>query len=91
MNMIPGVQVDLFSKISLDGSTAIVILVNGLRRDADFLSQLDADQIDRVEIRPSGGMRYGAEVSGVINVILKETRPKGFKRAPVCQCTDKIR
>ena len=78
MNMIPGVQVDLFSKISLDGSTAIVILVNGLRRDADFLSQLDADQIDRVEIRPSGGMRYGAEVSGVINVILKETRPKGF-------------
>jgi len=78
IKMIPGVQVDLFNKVSLDGSKAIVILVNGMKRDSDYLGQLDADQIDRVEILPTSGMQYGAQVSGVINVILKEMKRNGI-------------
>lgn len=72
MNMVPGVQVDLFNTISLDGSAQIVILVNGVERDADFLGQLDPGRIDRVEVQYTGGLNYGAGISGVINVILTE-------------------
>ena|SRR6056297_428326 len=78
MNHIPGVGVDLFNNISLNGSKDIVILVNGMKRDADYLGQLDAERIDRIEIRPNGGMRYGAGITGVINVILREKKSGGI-------------
>ena len=42
---IPGVQVDLFHNISLEGNTNILVLVNGMERSADFLSQLDPARI----------------------------------------------
>lgn len=75
---IPGVQLDLMQNISLNGSGNIIILVNGIERDGAFLSQINSDKIDRVEIQNSPGPEYNAEISGVINVVLKKNENTGI-------------
>ena len=79
MKMVPGVQVDLFNDISLEGSKRIVIQVDGMKRDADYLSQLDSDRIDRIEIRSGGAVQQGADIEGIINVILKKEDKRGVQ------------
>jgi len=69
---LPGVQVDLMQNLSLEGSSNIIILVDGKERELQYISQLNAKQIDKVEIIRSPGSKYDAHISGVINVILKE-------------------
>jgi hypothetical protein len=71
LKLIPGIGVDIMQKISLDGSSAIVILVNGRERDPGYVRQLRASQIDRVEVITSPSARYDASASGVINIILR--------------------
>ncbi len=72
LRFIPGVQVDFMQNISMAGSQAVAILVNGRERDAAFVRQLDATQIDKIEVIHQPGVHYEADVSGVINIILKE-------------------
>ena len=74
LNYIPGVQVDIMKNISLAGSQKIVILVDGKERDRNFLSQLNARQIDKVEIIEAPGSKYDADVTGVINIILRKDK-----------------
>jgi outer membrane receptor protein involved in Fe transport len=78
LNFIPGVQVDIMKNISLVGSQKIVILVDGRERDRNFLSQLNAKQIDKVEITDTPGSKYDADVNGVINIILKKDISPGI-------------
>lgn len=78
LNYIPGVQVDIMKNISLAGSQKIVILVDGKERDRNFLSQLSARQIDKVEIIDAPGSKYDADVTGVINIILKKDITPGI-------------
>jgi outer membrane receptor for ferrienterochelin and colicin len=78
LNYIPGVQVDIMKNISLEGSQHIVILVDGKERDRNFLSQLNARQIDKVEIIDTPGSKYDADVTGVINIILKKDKASGI-------------
>jgi len=74
---IPGVQVDLMQNVYLEGSPDILILVNGIERDRNFIQQLGSDMIDKVEIMPIPSSRYDADISGVINVILKKDKKAG--------------
>jgi hypothetical protein len=74
---IPGVHVDLFHHISLEGNNNILVLVNGMERDADFLSQLDPARIDKIEIRNHPGAEFRSDISGVIHIILKDENTKG--------------
>ena len=78
MQHIPGVQVDLLQNISLNGSRKIIFLVDGIERDASYLAQITAENIDRVDIKDAPGVEYDAEVSGVINVILKQDENTGI-------------
>jgi len=75
---IPNVQVDLLQNISLNGSQSIVILVDGIEREASYLAQIHSDKIDRIEIKNSAGVEFGAEVSGVISVKLKKNKDQGM-------------
>ena len=75
---LPGVTVDLMNTISLNSSQNIKILVNGVEKSAEYLGQLDAEQIDRIDIQSSGGLQYAANISGVINVILKKEVNEGI-------------
>jgi hypothetical protein len=78
LNYIPGIQVDLMKNISLEGSQHLLILVDGKERDRNFLSQLSAARIDKVEIINTPGSKYDADVTGVINIILKKDNASGI-------------
>jgi outer membrane cobalamin receptor len=78
LSYIPGIQVDIMKNISLEGSHHIVILVDGKERDRNFLSQLNASKIDKVEVINAPGSKYDADVTGVINIILKKDKVSGI-------------
>lgn len=78
MQNIPGVQVDLLNNISVNGSNDIVFLVDGIERDAAYLAQIHSDKINRIEIANAPGSEYGADVTSVINVVLKKNRQTGI-------------
>ena len=69
---IPGIQVDFNRQVSLAGGSNIVVLVNGKERDMGFVRQLDAGQIEKVEVAEIPGAQYDANVSGVIHLKLKD-------------------
>ncbi len=78
LSYIPGVQVDIMKNISLEGSQNIVIMVDGKERDRNYLSQLSPDRVDKVEIISTPGSKYDANISGVINIILKKEKESGL-------------
>lgn len=74
---IPGVTIGLMKNISLNGSENIKLLVDGKERDRNYINQLDASQIDKVEVINTPGAKYESTVTGVINIILKKERVSG--------------
>ncbi len=78
IKLVPGVQVDLRQNISLEGSQNILILVNGIERDKNYLSQINPDLIDKVEIMSAPPSKYDADVTGVINIVLKKEKNTGI-------------
>lgn len=78
LKLIPGVQIDLMQNISLEGSHNIQILVDGKERDGSFISQLNPNQIDKVEIISKPASNYDGSSTGAINVILKKERNSGI-------------
>jgi len=72
LKQLPGVHVDLMQNVSLEGSRNIIIFVNGKERDVDFVQQISADQIDKIEVVSSPGAKYDANITGVLNIVLKE-------------------
>ncbi len=78
LKLIPGVQVDIMQNVSLEGSRNIMIFVNGKERDRSFISQLNPKQIDKIEIVSVPTSNYDGNVTGAINIILKEDRDAGI-------------
>jgi hypothetical protein len=77
IRLIPGIQMDFRQNISLEGSRNILILVDGKERDRSYLSQLNAAQIDRIEVISNPSVKYDSGVTGVINIILVKDRDQG--------------
>ncbi|MGV8137146.1 MAG: TonB-dependent receptor domain-containing protein [Mangrovibacterium sp.] len=75
---IPGVQVDLKQNISLQGSSNILLYVNGKERDRSFISQLNPAFIEKVEVIHTPPSNYDGNVTGVINIVLKKERDTGI-------------
>lgn len=80
---IPSVSVDPEGNVSLRGSQAVRILIDGkisgFASSADALQQLQSDMIERVEIITNASARYEAEgEAGIINIILKKNVKRGF-------------
>ncbi len=75
---IPGIQIDLMKKISVNGKSDIIIQVDGKERDMNYVSRLDPGNIDRVEVLNSPGSGFEASVSGVINIVMKEKAGNGL-------------
>ncbi len=72
LSFIPGIAVDLRNNISLNGKTGIIILVNGIERDNDFVNQLNPETIEKVELMNSSDNRFDSSSPGAVNIILKE-------------------
>jgi len=78
VKLVPGVQVDLLHNISLEGKQNVLVMVNGIELDASYLNQLNSDNIDKIEIETNPGTKYSSEISGVINVVLKNDKKDGI-------------
>ncbi len=74
---IPSVSVDFQDNVQLEGSGNIQFYVDGVLRNQDFVAQLDPQIIDKVELITNPGVKYDAEVTGVINIVLKKEKRYG--------------
>ncbi|MEM6735803.1 MAG: TonB-dependent receptor [Bacteroidota bacterium] len=82
---LPSVEVDVDGNVSLRGSENVQILIDGKPSGLIGLSgtgglqQLQGNLIERVEIITNPSARYDAEGgAGIINIILKKDKAKGF-------------
>lgn len=72
LKLMPGVQLDMMQNLSLEGGQNTIILVNGRERDLNFIRQLNAEKVDKIEINTSPGAEYSSDINGVISVVLKD-------------------
>jgi outer membrane cobalamin receptor len=76
---VPSVDVDIDNIVSLRGNTGVVVQLNGRPSPlkpaqlGNFLAQLPADMVDKVEVIPNPSARDNPEgVAGIINIVMKK-------------------
>jgi hypothetical protein len=81
---VPSVDVDIDNIVSLRGNTGVIVQINGRPSPlkpaqlGNFLAQLSADMVDKVEIIPNPSARDDPEgVAGIINIVLKQKTDVG--------------
>ena len=72
LKYIPGIQINLFQEVSYMGKKNILLLINGKKYDMDFLKQLNASDIDRIEFIDTPDPKYGSNIQAVLNILLKK-------------------
>jgi len=75
---IPSVSVDFQNNVSLEGQTNIQFYVDGVLRNKEFVAQIKPEMVDKVELITNPGVKYDADVSGVINIVLKKEYRSGI-------------
>lgn len=85
LNNLPSVDVDQDGNVSLRGNSNLRVLINGKPAGVNqedialVLSQLPASSIESVEVITVPSAKYDPEgVGGIVNIILKKERKKGF-------------
>lgn len=74
LSKVSGVNYDRYNNsIKVDGDDNIIILVNGLEKDQEYIKNLAPDRLKKIEVIRDPSGRYALEgYSAVINIILKE-------------------
>ena len=79
LRTVPAVDVDIDNVVSLRGNSGVTVQINGRPSPlkpaqlGDFLAQIPADMVDKVEIVPNPSARDDPTgVAGIINIVLKE-------------------
>ncbi len=82
---IPSVDVDIDGNVSLRGSEAVLILINGRpsplmgKTRAEVLQQFPANSIERIEVITNPSAKYKPDgTSGMINIVLKKNVKTGW-------------
>lgn len=81
---IPSVSVDANGAVILRGSTKVLLMINGRtsplldKRSGNFLEQIPASSIEKIEVITNPSARFKAEgKAGIINIVLKKDTPLG--------------
>ncbi|HLO59188.1 MAG TPA: TonB-dependent receptor [Bacteroidales bacterium] len=75
---IPSVSVDFQNNVSLEGQSNIQFYVDGVLRTKEYVAQIKPDMIDKIELITNPGVKYDADVSGVINIVLRKEARYGM-------------
>jgi ferric enterobactin receptor len=82
---VPAVEVDPDGRVSLRGNQNVAVQINGrpapMRGEqlGNFLAQLPAAMLERVEVVPNPSARYEPEgMAGIINIVLRENTDLGL-------------
>ncbi len=75
---VPGIQVDLFRNVSLEGREDILILIDGVERSPGFLAKMDSRKVDKIEVNNRPGPEYRSNISGVINIVTVKEKQSGI-------------
>ncbi|HEX8360834.1 MAG TPA: TonB-dependent receptor [Longimicrobium sp.] len=82
---VPSVEVDPDGKVSLRGNQNVAVQINGraapMRGEqlGQFLQQLPANMVDRVEVIPNPSAKYDPEgMAGIVNIVLKGNAELGL-------------
>ncbi len=80
---IPSITVDAEGNVSLRGNSNVRILIDGkmsgFASSADALKQLQADNIEKIEVITNASSRYDAQgEGGIINIVLKKNQTRGL-------------
>ncbi|MFV0237886.1 MAG: TonB-dependent receptor domain-containing protein [Flavobacteriales bacterium] len=81
MALVPGVQVNNNETLLLRGNPVKVFVDNRLTEQTyeELLFSIDPIDIDQIEVITNPPAKYAAEgISGIVNIILKKNREKGF-------------
>jgi hypothetical protein len=85
---VPSIGVDIDNTVSLRGNSGVVVQINGrpspmkAAQLGDFLSQLPADMVEKVEVIPNPSARDDPTgVAGIINLVLKQKTDAGSSGA----------
>ncbi|MBU0764512.1 MAG: TonB-dependent receptor [Bacteroidetes bacterium] len=78
----PSVETDIDGNVSLRGSGNFRVLIDGkptILEGSEALQQIPASTIEQIEIITNPSAKYDPEgVAGIINVVLKKQKEKGF-------------
>lgn len=81
---VPSVDVDIDNVVSLRGNSGVVVQINGRPSPlkpaqlGNFLAQLPADMVEKVEVIPNPSARDDPDgVAGIINIVLKQEPDAG--------------
>lgn len=82
LNNVPSVSVNYNGAVSLRGNTGVRILINGkpsVLTANNGLEQIPAENIEKVVVITNPSSKYDSEgTAGIINIILKKNKSKGF-------------
>jgi hypothetical protein len=74
LEKVNGVSYDRYKDaIKVDNNTNIIILVNGLQKNQEYVKNLDPERIAKIEVIRDPSGRYGIEgYSAILNIVLKQ-------------------
>lgn len=74
LDRVAGVDIDRYSNtIKVDNDSKVIILVDGIEKDQQYIKNLSPDRLKKVEVIRDPGGKYALEgYSAVINIILKK-------------------
>jgi outer membrane receptor protein involved in Fe transport len=79
---VPSIQVDIEGNVELRGSSSFRVLINGkpsVLEGSDALQQMPANRVKSIEVITNPSAKYDPEgTAGIINVITKKQKEKGF-------------
>ncbi len=79
LRQLPDVTVDYISEnVKLAGSSNILFQVNGRKVDHNYLTQLNPELVEKIEVVNNPGAKYESDVDAVINLILKKNMQYGL-------------
>lgn len=77
LSLIPGVHRNILNELVVNGSQEVLIMVNGMVRDRQYIQQIKASMIDRIELGHAPAANHDGQSVAMLHITLTEECNKG--------------